>query len=157
MTNSLRPTPNRLLFVGLLSIIIILFGCPIIRMLQEAHEHSTSKCECMNVNGTVLGRLKANAEISLYEADGFDYESIMGTIREEKPFMMTKTSVNQSFSFYCLPEGNYLLNVPVSSYGSAVGAPIPAINSQGNLKVNVILQGGDSQNWFSVFSIKRIS
>jgi len=70
---------------------------------------------------------------------------------------MAEIKANQSFSFYCLPEGSYLLNIPSFSYDFSFGSPMPAENSQGDLKVEAILQGGNAQNLFSAFSVKRIS
>lgn len=128
-----------------------------IRMNQIEEDVHAPECVCMNVNGTVLGKLKVNTTIALYKAEGFDYESIMGKINLAQPDRIDYVEANQSFSFYCLPEGYYLLNIPSSSYDFSLGSPIPAENRQGALKVEAILQGGNAQNLFSAFSVKRIS
>ncbi len=150
-------TKGSLFLIGLLAIIILLPSCSMIRMNQVEEDIHASECICMNVNGTVLGKLKDNNTIALYKAEVFDYESIIRKINEAHPDRMAEVNANQSFSFYCLPEGYYLLNIPASSYDFSFGSPIPAENSQGYLKVEVILQGGNAQNLFSAFSIKRIS
>ena len=146
-----------LFLVGLLAVIMLLFGCSMIRMNQVEKDIQASEYICMNVNGTVLGKLKVNTTIALYKAEGFDYESIVEKINEAHPDRMSNVGANQSFSFYCLPEGPYILNIPASSYDFSFGSPIPAENNQGNLKVEAILHGGDAQNLFSAFSVKRIS
>ena len=150
-------TKESLFLVGLLAVIMLLFGCSMIRMNQVDKDFHASECTCMNVNGTVLGKLKVNTAIALYEAESFDYESIVEKINEAHPDRMSNVGANQSFSFYCLPEGPYILNIPASSYNFSFGSPIPAENSQGDLKVEAILQGGNAQNLFSAFSVKCIS
>ena len=157
MTGLQSITKKNILLVGLLALIMLLFGCSMIRMNQVEEDIHAPECICMNVNGTVLGKLKVNTSIALYKAEGFDYESIVEKINEAHPDRTAKAGATQSFSFYCLPEGHYLLNIPASSYNFSFGAPIPAENSQGDLKVEVILQGGNAQNLFSAFSVKRIS
>jgi len=137
--------------------ILLLTSCSITHTNQFEGNISVSEYACLNFNGSVLGKIKDNTTVALYEAEGLDYKSIIGKINEGHPVGISKVNANQSFSFYCLPEGNYLLSVPASSYYSSFGSPIPAESNQGNLKVVVILQGGDSQYWFSFFSIKRIS
>ena len=117
----------------------------------------TSECACMNVNGSVLGKIKDNSTVTLYRAEGFDYKSIIGKINEGHPYSVSPVNANQSFSFYCLPEGNYILNIPASSYDLSFGSPIPVKSNQSDLKVEAVLQGGNSQYLFSVFSIKRMS
>ena len=150
-------TKEILFLICLLTIIILLPGCSTTRINQAEEDIHASECICMNVNGTVLGKLKVNTTIALYKAEGFDYESITEKINEAHPDRMAEVKANQSFSFYCLPEGSYLLNIPSSSYDFSFGSPIAAENSQGDLKVEAILQGGNAQNLFSAFSIKRIS
>jgi hypothetical protein len=150
-------TKKSLFLVGLLAVIMLLFGCSMIRMNKVDKDIHVPESICMNVNGIVLGELKVNTTIALYKAEGFDYESIVGKINAAHPDIMAKVKANQSFSFYCLPEGRYILNIPASSYNFSFGAPIPSENSQGDLKVSAILQGGNAQNLFSAFSVKRIS
>jgi len=157
MTGLQSITKTNILLVGLLAVIMLLFGCSMIRMNQVEEDIHAPESICMNVNGTVLGKLKVNTTIALYKAEGFDYKSIVGKINEAHPDRMAKVKANQSFSFYCLPEGPYLLNIPSSSYDFSFGSPIPAENNQGDLKVETILQGGNAQNLFSAFSVKRIS
>jgi hypothetical protein len=157
MTGLQRITKINILLVGLIAVIMLLFGCSMIRMNQVDKDIHASECFCMNVNGTILGKLKVNTTIALYKAEGFDYESIVEKINEAHPDRMSNVGANQSFSFYCLPKGHYLLNIPSSSYDFSFGSPIPAENSQGDLKVGAILQGGNAQNLFSAFSVKRIS
>jgi hypothetical protein len=152
-----RITKESLFLIGLLTVIILLSGCLMIRTNQVEEDIHALECICMNVNGTVLGKLKINTTIALYKAESFDYESIMENINEAHPDRIAEVSANQSFSFYCLPEGHYLLNIPSPSYDFSLGSPIPAENSQGDLKVEAILQGGNAQNLFSAFSVKRIS
>lgn len=150
-------TKESLFLIGLLTVIILLSGCLMIRTNQVEEDIHASECSCMNISGTVLGKLKANTSIALYKAEGFDYESIIEVVNNAHPYRMATIEANQSFFLYCLPEGYYLLNVPSSSYDFSFGAPIPSEYSQGNLKAEAILQGGDAQNLFSAFSIKSIS
>jgi len=111
----------------------------------------------MNVTGSVLGKLKNDTMVTLYKSERVDYESIIEKINKGHPERVSKINADQSFSFFCLPEGRYILNIPASSYDYSFGAPIPTENNQGNLKVEAILQGGNSQIMFSIFSIERIS
>jgi len=150
-------TKKSLFLVSLLAVIMLLFGCSMIRMNQIEENIHASEYICMNVNGTVLGKLKVNTTIALYKAEGFDYLSIVEKINEAHPDRMSNVGANQSFSFYCLPEGPYILNIPASSYNFSFGSPIPSENSQGDLKMETILQGGNAQNLFSAFSVKCIS
>ena len=143
--------------LALLMVIILLAGCSLTQTNQIKGNTSTSECACMSVNGSVLGKIKDNTTVVLYKAEGFDYKLITGKINEAHPDRMAKVSANQSFFFHCLPEGHYLLNIPESSYDFSFGSPIPAESTQGNLKVAVILQGGNSQNLFGAFSVERIS
>ena len=111
----------------------------------------------MNVTGLVLGKIKHDTTVTLYKAEGSDYESIIEEINKGHPERVSKIAADQSFSFFCLPEGRYLLIIPTSSYDYSFGSPIPAGSNQGNLRVEAILQGGNSQGMFSAFSIERIS
>ena len=157
MPGSIRIMRKYSVLIGLLFVIILMSGCSMVRTKHNSESFSGSACRCMNVNGTVLGKLKADTRIALYRAEGLDYESITGIINEAHPDRMAKVSANQSFFSHCLPEGHYLLNIPESSYDFSFGSPIPAESTQGNLKVDVILQGGNSQNLFGAFSVERIS
>ena len=143
--------------LALLMVIILLAGCSLTQTNQIKGNTSTSECACMSVNGSVLGKIKDNTTVTLYRAEGFDYKSIIEKINEGHPGAVSKVNANQSFSFYCLTEGNYILNIPASSYNLSFGSPIAAKNNQSALKVEAILQGGNSQYMFSAFSIKRIS
>jgi hypothetical protein len=111
----------------------------------------------MNVTGSVLGKIKENTTVALFKAEGLDYESIIGKINKGHPEIISKITSDQSFSFFCLPEGRYLLNIPASSYDLSFGSPIPVESNRGDLKVEAILQGGNSQIMFSAFSIGRTS
>jgi len=111
----------------------------------------------MNVTGRVLGKIKDNTTVALYKAEGFDYESIIGKINQGQAERVSKIGANQSFAFFCLPEDRYLLSIPASSYDFSFGSPIPVESNQGDLNVEAILQGGNSQIMFSAFSIERIS
>ena len=143
--------------VVLFTVIMLLASCSMTHTNQIEGNLSASECACMSVNGSVFGKIKDNTTVVLYKAEGFDYKSITGKINEAYPDRMAKVSANQSFIFHCLPEGYYLLNIPASSYDVSFGSPIPAENTQGNLKVDLILQGGNSQNLFGAFSVERIS
>ena len=145
------------LIVVLSTVITLLASCSMTQTNQIRGNISASECGCMNVDGSVLGKIKDNTTVVLYRAEGFDYKSIIGKINEGHPVGISKVNANQAFSFYCLPEGNYILNIPASSYDFSFGSPIPAESNQGDLKVVAILQGGNSQNLFSAFSIERIS
>ena len=157
MPGSIRIMRKNSVLIGLLLVFILPSGCSMAGTKHNSESFSGSACRCMNVNGTVLGKLKDNSTVSLYKAEGFDYKSITGKINEAHPDRMAKVSANQSFIFHCLPEGYYLLNIPASSYDFSFGSPIPAESTQGNLKVAVILQGGNSQNLFGALSVERIS
>ena len=143
--------------IGLFIVIILLAGCSMAHTNQIEENISASECTCMNVNGNVLGQIKDNTTVALYKAEGFDYESIIGKINEGHPEGVSQIDANQSFSFFCLPEGRYLLNIPASSYDFSFGSPIPVESNQGDLKVEAILQGGNSEILFGAFSIERIS
>lgn len=143
--------------VVLFTVIMLLASCSMTHTNHIEGNISASESVCMNVSGSVLGKIKDNTTVVLYRAEGFDYKSIIGKINEGLPVGISKVNSNQSFSFYCLPEGNYILNIPASSYDSSFGSPILSESSQCDLKVEAILQGGDSQYWFSFFSVKRIS
>ena len=142
---------------GLLTAAMLFFGCSVTQMNQIQECISASECLCMNVTGSVLGKLKNDTMVTLYKSERVDYESIIEKINKGHPERVSKINADQSFSFFCLPEGRYILNIPASSYDYSFGAPIPTENNQGNLKVEAILQGGNSQIMFSIFSIERIS
>lgn len=144
-------------FLGLLTIAMLFAGCSTTCMNQTEECISFSERPCMNVTGIVLGKIKDNTTVTLYKAEGLDYESIIETIHRGHPEKVSKITTDQSFSFFCLPEGLYLLNIPASSYDYSFGSPIPAESNQGNLKVEAILQGGNSETMFSAFSIEHIS
>ena len=146
-----------LFLMGLLAVTILLAGCSMTHTNQIEENISASEFACMNVTGIVLGKIKDNTTVALYKAEGFDYESIVGKINEGSPERVSKINANQSFSFFCLPVGRYLLNIPASSYDYSFGSPIPTETNQGDLKLEAILNGGNSQNMFSAFSIERIS
>ena len=143
--------------IGLFTVAILLANCSMTRTNQIEECISVSECTCVNVTGSVFGKIKDNTTVALYKAEGFDYESIIGKINEGHPERVSKISANQSFSFFCLPAGHYLLNIPASSYDFSFGSPIPVESNQGDLNVEAILQGGNSQIMFSAFSIERIS
>ena len=143
-------------FTGSILAIILISGCSTI-WPNHVEDPSVPEWRGMDVNGTVLGKLKTNASITNYRIDSSDYESIMEEINGSDPEGTAKLGANQSFSFHCLLPGLYLLSIPASSYNGSVGSPIAVESSQGNLKVKAILQGGNSQYLFSVFSIERIS
>ena len=157
MPGSIRIMRKYSVLIGLLLVFILPSGCSMAGTKHNSESFSGSACRCINVNGTVLGKLKVNATITLYQEESFDYESITGIINEGHPERISKVSANQSFILHCLPEGHYLFNIPASSYDYSFGSPIPAESTQGNLEVDVILQGGNSQNLFSAFSVERIS
>ena len=143
--------------IGLVTVTILLANCSMTHTNQIEKCISVSECPCVNVTGSVLGKIKDNTTVTLYKAEGFDYESIIWKINKGHPERVSKINANQSFSLFCLPEGRYLLNIPASSYDYSFGSPIPVESNQGNLKVEAILQGGNSQSMFSAFSIERIS
>jgi hypothetical protein len=145
------------LLIGLLSISILFASCWLTHMNQIKECVSVSARPCMNVTGSALGKINENTTVALYKAEGLDYESIIGKINQGQAERVSKIDANQSFSFFCLPEGRYLLKIPVSSYNFSFGSPIPAETNQGDLNVKAILQGGNSQIMFSAFSIERIS
>jgi hypothetical protein len=150
-----RTTMEEAIVAGFLSLSIILSGCCMTH--HEAKENASSELRCMDITGTVLGKLKPDASITLHRIDSSDYDSIMEEINGADQEGMTKVTTSQSFSFHCLPPGLYLLSIPVSSYDVSVGSPIPIESGQRELKVTAILQGGNSMYLFSVFSIERIS
>ncbi|MFZ4440300.1 MAG: hypothetical protein ACOYOS_17895 [Syntrophales bacterium] len=143
--------------IGLLSVTILFAICWLMHMNQIEECVSVSEHPCMNVTGSVLGKINDNTTVALYKAEGLDYTSIIEEITEGHPERVSKISANQSFAFFCLPEGHYLLSIPASSYNFSFGSPIPVESDQGDLKVKAILQGGNSQNMFSAFSIERTS
>ena len=146
-----------LILMGLLVVTILLASCSMTQTNQIEENFSASECACMNITGIVLGKIKENTTIALYKAEGYDYASIIGKINEGHPEKVSKIYANQSFSFFCLPEGQYLLIIPASSYDYSFGSPIATETIQRDLKLEAILNGGNSQNMFSAFSIVRIS
>lgn len=144
-------------FLGLLTLAMLFTGCSMTRVNEIEECISASACPCMNVSGSVLGKIKDDTTVTLYKAEGFDYESIIEEINKGHPERASIITADQSFSFFCLPEGRYLLSIPASSYDYSFGSPIPAESNRGNLRVDAILQGGNSQIMFSAFSIERIS
>jgi hypothetical protein len=146
-----------LFLMGLLAVAILFAGCSMPHTDQIEENISASEVVCMNVSGVVLGKIKGNTTVALYKAEGFDYESIIGKISKGSPEKVSTIGTNQSFSFFCLPVGRYLLNIPAASYDYSFGSPIPVESKQGDLKVEASLNGGNSQNMFSAFSIVRIS
>lgn len=107
--------------IGLLTVTILLANCSMTHTNQIEECISVSECPSMNVTGSVLGKIKDNTTVALYKAEGFDYESIIGKITEGHPERVSKINADRSFSFFCLSEGRYLLNIPASSYDSSFG------------------------------------
>jgi hypothetical protein len=108
----------------------------------------------MDINGTVLGRLHPGSHGHLYRMELLDFPAVMDGIRKAEPAASAFLSTNQHFFFHCLPPGTYVLAVPVSSYNSSCGSPIPEERQQNNLSVRVIYQGGDSGYMVTVFAIE---
>lgn len=146
--------PHRISVIAVL-IMLLLPGCTSIQRPTENQDHLSSSGSCIDVGGTVLGKLKKNSSVDLYRAGRLDYESILTTIREEEPDRRTSISSDQSFTFLCVPEGIYLLNIPATSYAQAFGAPIATEESENHLRVDALLQGGCSDTYFSAFSVSR--
>lgn len=147
--------PHRISVIAVL-IMFLLPGCTSMQTPAESQDHFSSSGSCINVSGTVLGKLKMNSSVDLYRAGRLDYESILTTIREEEPDRHTNIYSDQSFTFSCVPEGNYLLNIPATSYDQAFGAPIATEESENHLRVDALLQGGCSDTYFSAFSVSYI-
>ena len=157
MSGSIRIMRNCSALIGLLFLLILSTGCSMDQTKQNSKSSFCSDCKCMTVNGTVLGKLKINTSVALYSGEVVDYKSIEGIINEQYPDAIAQIGANQSFTFPCLPEGHYILNVPASSYNFSVGSPIANENMRDNFKVYLLLQGGNSQRLFSAFSIEHIS
>ena len=131
---------------------IMFLGCTNTHNID--HSHDTSWHNCMDTNGTVLGRLYPDSHAHLYRMERLDFPTVMNEIREEVPTTSTFLSTNQHFFFHCLPPGTYVLAIPVSSYNSSCGSPIPEERRQNNLSVRVIYQGGDSEYMVAAFAIE---
>lgn len=136
----------------LISAFIMLPGC----MNIDANDRSNNifRYNCMDINGTVLGRLHPDSRVHLYQTERFDYQEVMNTIREAVPAASTFLSTNQHFFFHCLPPGRYVLAIPVSSYNFSCGSPITEERQHNNLSVRVIYQGGDSEYMVATFAIE---
>ena len=111
------------LLIGLLSVSILFASCWSTHMNQIKECVSVSARPCMNVTGSVLGKINENTTVALYKAEGLDYESIIGKINQGRAERVSKIDANQSFSFFCMPEGRYLLKIPLSSYNFSFGSP----------------------------------
>ena len=94
-------TKGSLFLIGLLTIIILLPGCSTTRINQAEEDIHASECICMNVDGSVLGKMKVNTTIALYKAEGFDYESIKDKINEAHPDRMAEIKANPFLSIAC--------------------------------------------------------
>ena len=141
-----------LLQLFLISTFIMLAGCTNTHINDKLND--TSWYNCMDINGTVLGRLHPGSHGHLYRMERLDFPAVMNHIREAAPTASAFLSTNQHFFFHCLPPGTYVLAIPVSSYNSSCGSPIPEERWQNNLSVRVIYQGGDSGYMVTVFAIE---
>lgn len=131
---------------------IMLSGCTNTHNIDSSND--TSWYNCMDINGTVLGRLHPGSHGHLYRMELLDFPAVMDNIREAAPTASAFLSTNQHFFFHCLPPGTYVLAIPVSSYNSSCGSPIPEERRQNNLSLRVIYQGGDSGYMVTVFAIE---
>ena len=153
MTGRLSLMKNTALFSSfLITVFIMLAGCTNTHTCDNSND--TSWHICMDINGTVLGRLHPDSRAHLYRMERLDYPVVMNIIRATAPTGSTFLSTNQHFFFHCVPPGRYVLAIPVSSYNSSCGSPIPEERRQNNLSVRVIYQGGDSGYMVTAFAIE---
>ncbi|MEI7636249.1 MAG: hypothetical protein WCJ37_03015, partial [Syntrophus sp. (in: bacteria)] len=83
--------------VVLFTVILLLTSCSMTHTNQIEGNISASESVCMNVSGSVLGKIKDNTTVTLYKAEGFDYKSTIGIINEGHPVGISKVNANQSF------------------------------------------------------------
>jgi hypothetical protein len=131
---------------------ITLSGCTNTHNIDNSNE--TSWHNCMDINGTVLGRLNPDSRVHLYQMEQLDFPVVMNIIRATEPAGSAFLSTNQLFFFHCVPPGTYVLAIPASSYNSSCGSPIPEGLRQNNLSVRVIYQGGDSGYMVAAFTVE---
>jgi hypothetical protein len=136
----------------LISAFIKLSGCMNIDTKDKSD--NTFRHNCMDINGTVLGRLQPDSRVHLFQMERLDYPDVMNAIRAAVPTASAFLSTNQHFFFHCVSPGRYVLAIPVSSYNFSCGSPIPEERQQNNLSVRVIYQGGDSGYMVAAFAIE---
>jgi hypothetical protein len=153
MTGRFSLMKKTALFPFFLIMAFIMFsGCTNIDTNDKSND--TSWYNCMDINGTVLGRLYPGSHGHLYRMELLDFPAVMNNIRKDAPTASAFLSTNQHFFFHCLSPGTYVLAIPVSSYNFSCGSPIPEERRQNNLSVRVIYQGGDSEYMVTVFAIE---
>lgn len=131
---------------------IMLSGCT--NTHTDDKSNDTSGDNCMDINGTVLGRLYPDMCVYLYRMERLDFPAVMDIIREATPIASTFLIANQHFFFHCVPPGKYVLAIPSSSYNSSRGSPIPKERRHNNLSVRVFYQGGDSGYMVAAFAVE---
>lgn len=131
---------------------IMLSGC--INTHTHGKSIDTYWYNCMDINGTVLGRLNPDSRVHLYRMERLDFPAVMNIIRAKEPTGSAFLSTNQHFFFHCVPPGKYVLAIPSSSYNFSCGSPIPKERRQNNFSVRVFYQGGDSGYMVAAFVIE---
>mgnify|MGYP003592937902 CR=1 FL=1 len=153
MTDSLSLMKRTMLFqFCLISAFIVLSGC--LNTGTSNNSDNTSQHNCMDISGIVLGRLHPGSHGNLYRMELLDFPAVMDDIREREPTASVFLSNNHNSFLHWLPQGKYILAIPVSSYNSSCGSPIPVERLQNDLSVRVIYKGGDSKYMISVFAIE---
>lgn len=112
---------------------------------------------CIDVDGTVLGNVIRDSNVSLYETLSLNYSIIMSEIRTNRPVKWSIVNETLGFSFRCLPTGNYAFVIPTSSYDGAVGSPLPYEFDCENLSLEIAFQGGDHEYSVGAFSTRHTS
>lgn len=108
---------------------------------------------CINVKGRVLGDIKPNSSVFLYNTPDINFSSVMNQIRKS-PFSQKQLVDKQmEFEFGCLPMGTYTFAIPTSSYNTSVGSPLPYEYDCRNHSIKIAFQGGDYQYAVGAFYI----
>ena len=107
----------------MISAFLMLSGCT--NTHTNDNSTDTTRYNCMDINGTVLGRLNPDSRVYLYRMERLDFPAVMNIIRAKEPTGSAFLSTNQHFFFHCVLPGKYVLAIPSSSYNFSRGSPIP--------------------------------
>ena len=96
MTHSLSLMKKTMLFqFCLISAFIMLSGCT--NTGTSNNSDTTSRHNCMDISGIVLGRLHPGSHGNLYRMELLDFPAVMDDIREREPTASVFLSNNQQF------------------------------------------------------------
>jgi hypothetical protein len=150
-----------------LNIAILLIAICMLLLFNGCHQPPQSNCQacrptaptsvsdspCIDVEGKVLGGIKSNSLVYLYQTTSLNFSIVMAEIRNGQATMQECVNATKAFKFNCLYPGKYAFVIPTTSYNGSAGAPLPYEFDCENVSIRIAFQGGDSKYKVGAFSI----